>query len=48
MGDIIVALIIIAILTFSIRKIAVEKKKGAKCIGCPHGGASDSKCGGCK
>lgn len=40
----IVGLIIATILFFSIRKIVIEKKNGAKCIGCPHGGSTDSKC----
>lgn len=44
MTNIIVGLIIVAILGLAIRKIVVEKKKGAKCIGCPYGGAEDSKC----
>ena len=48
MVDIIVGIIIVAILSLSIRKIIIEKKNGAKCIGCPHGGSTkDSNCG-CK
>lgn len=47
MMNLIVGSIIAAILFLSIRKIVVEKKKGAKCIGCPHGGSTDSDCG-CK
>lgn len=36
MGNVIVGGIILAILALSIRKIVIEKKNGAKCIGCPH------------
>lgn len=36
MGNIIVLLIIAVILGLSIRKVIKEKKKGVKCIGCPH------------
>ncbi|SCI71209.1 Virus attachment protein p12 family [uncultured Clostridium sp.] len=36
MGNVIVLLIIILILGLSIRKVINEKKKGSKCIGCPH------------
>ncbi len=36
MANAIVLLIIVAILTISIRKIIKEKKSGAKCIGCPN------------
>ena len=43
MGDIIVTLIIISILSLSILKIVKEKKRGVKCIGCPHGGGSKKK-----
>jgi len=44
MGNIIVILIILAIVAVAIAKIVIEKRKGAKCIGCPHGGASNSRC----
>ena len=44
MANLIVGLVIISIVAMSIRKIVVEKKKGAKCIGCPYGGASENKC----
>lgn len=35
MTDIIVLLIIAAIVAAAITKIVIEKKKGARCIGCP-------------
>lgn len=45
MENIIVTFIIVAILYSSIAKIRKEKKKGVKCIGCPHGGTSKGNCG---
>jgi hypothetical protein len=45
MTDIIVILVILVIITAAIAKIVIEKKKGAKCIGCPSGGTSKSHCG---
>lgn len=47
MGNFIVAVIILAILSLSITKVVIEKKNGAKCIGCPHGGGSKSKTKNC-
>lgn len=44
MGNLIVALIILVIVGLSIRKVIVEKKSGAKCIGCPHGKTCSSSC----
>lgn len=41
--DILIVAVIIAILAFAIWYIRREKKKGAKCIGCPSG----SNCGSC-
>ena len=43
MADIIAAAVILAIITVSVRKIIVEKRKGTKCIGCPYSG-KDNKC----
>lgn len=37
MGDIILAIIILVIISGSIYKIVKEKRKGTKCIGCPYG-----------
>lgn len=45
MTDIIVILVILAIVSASIAKIISEKKKGSKCIGCPHSGTGKKNCG---
>ncbi len=47
MGDIIVVLIIVASISGAIAKIISEKKKGVKCIGCPHSGTKNVPGGGC-
>ncbi|WP_141709226.1 FeoB-associated Cys-rich membrane protein [Desulfuribacillus stibiiarsenatis] len=47
MTDAIVILVIVAIVGAAIAKIVIEKKKGAKCIGCPSGGASSKHNCGC-
>lgn len=44
MTNIIVSFVILAIVAASISKIVIEKKKGAKCIGCPSGKSSSSNC----
>ncbi len=45
MGNIIVSLVILGIISLSVLKIVSEKRKGVKCIGCPHGGTKKSnKC----
>ncbi len=44
MGNIIIGLLLLAIISASIVKIIIEKKKGVKCIGCPSGGACKSNC----
>ncbi len=44
MGDIIAVGIILLIVTLIIIYIVKQKKKGVKCIGCPHSKGSDS-CG---
>ena len=41
MANLIVFIIIALIVTASIRKIVIEKKNGAKCIGCPSSGKSN-------
>jgi hypothetical protein len=46
MSDIIVILVILAIVGAAIAKIVSEKKKGVKCIGCPHSGTGKSNCCG--
>jgi hypothetical protein len=45
MNDIIVSIIIITILTAAIAKIVIEKRKGAKCVGCSCSHTDDSSCG---
>ena len=47
MSNLIVALIILAILGSAGAKLYIEKKNGAKCIGCPHGGRTNTKKGSC-
>jgi len=37
MVDITVIVIILAIISAAVAKIVVEKRRGSKCIGCPHG-----------
>ena len=44
MTDIIVILVLLAIVGGAITKIVTEKKKGVKCIGCPHSGTGKSSC----
>ena len=47
MANIIVMIIILVIVIAAIAKIVIEKRKGAKCIGCPYSKPGDSNCG-CK
>jgi len=44
MINIIVILVILAIVSAAIAKIISEKRKGAKCIGCPYSGSDKSNC----
>lgn len=44
MGNVIASLIIIVILAASITKVVKEKKKGVKCIGCPHSKGCANNC----
>jgi len=44
MMNFVVGFVIIAILAGSTAKIVVEKRKGAKCIGCPYGGSKECSC----
>ena len=48
MKNIIVILIIALILVLAIFYIVREKKKGAKCIGCPSANTCPRGCRGCK
>jgi hypothetical protein len=45
MTNIIVILVLLAIVGGATAKIVSEKKKGVKCIGCPHSGTGKSNCG---
>lgn len=48
MVNIIIPVIIVLIVGGAIAYIVKEKKKGARCIGCPSGGCCSSKAGkGC-
>lgn len=44
MGNIVVLLIIAVIVGLSIWKVVSEKRKGVKCIGCPHSKSCSSNC----
>lgn len=44
MGNVIVLFIIILILVASITKVVREKRRGVKCIGCPHSKGCSSNC----
>ncbi len=47
MGNIIAILIIAGIVCAAVAKIIIEKRKGVKCIGCPHSAASSEHKSGC-
>lgn len=44
MGNLIVILILLGIISGAIAKIVIEKRKGVKCIGCPSGSSCKSNC----
>ena len=44
MANIIVITVIIALVAAAIYKIVTEKRKGAKCIGCPYSKPGSSGC----
>lgn len=44
MTDLIVIIIIAAIIIAAIVKIVIEKRKGAKCIGCPYSQTGGNSC----
>lgn len=46
MANLLVLTVILIIFALAITKIVIEKRKGVKCIGCPHSGAKN-KSGGC-
>ena len=47
MDNVIIIAVIAAILGAAIWYIRKEKRKGAACIGCPHGASCAGKCGSC-
>lgn len=47
MTNILLLLVILGILGFAIGYVISQKKKGTRCIGCPHGGNCDGNCGSC-
>lgn len=44
MDNVIVLFVIAVIVGISIWKVISEKRKGVKCIGCPHGKSCNSSC----
>lgn len=44
MENLIVIIILAVIIGLSVWKIVSEKRKGVKCIGCPHGKSCSSNC----
>lgn len=44
MANLIVALVILIIIAGAAAKIIIEKKKGAKCVGCPYSGSTEDNC----
>ena len=47
MADLLIVLIVLLIVGAAITYIIREKKRGAKCIGCPSGGCSHGAKGSC-
>ncbi len=45
MANIIVLTVILIIVIAAIAKIVIEKRKGAKCMGCPYSQTDSSSCG---
>lgn len=46
MTNMIVGIVILAVVTLAAGYLIRAKKKGAGCIGCPHGGKCHKACGG--
>jgi hypothetical protein len=44
MSNLIVALVILLIISGAAAKIIIEKKKGAKCVGCPYSESNEDDC----
>ena len=47
MDNLIVFAVIVAIVGFAIWYIRREKRRGAKCVGCPDSETCAGECGGC-
>lgn len=47
-GDIIAAVAIVIIIGLAIIYIIREKRRGTRCIGCPHAGSCSGRCSGDK
>lgn len=45
MTDIIVVAVLVLVVGGAVRYIYKEKKRGAKCIGCPHSKSCGGSCG---
>ena len=44
MGNIIVSIVILTIVIAAVAKIVIEKRKGARCVGCPYSKTGNSNC----
>lgn len=44
MTNIIVGFFILLIISGAVAKIIIEKKKGAKCVGCPYSESNEDEC----
>ena len=47
MSDFIVIAIVVVIVGLALAYIIREKKRGVKCVGCPHGKTCGGSCSGC-
>ncbi|MBR5127554.1 MAG: FeoB-associated Cys-rich membrane protein [Roseburia sp.] len=47
MTDFVLVLVIAGIVGGALAYIRKEKKRGARCVGCPDGGTCGGKCGSC-
>ena len=46
MENFIIAVILLAIIVGIVLYLVRQKKKGVKCVGCPHSGKCNGNCGG--
>ena len=44
MSNVVVIIVLLIIIASAVRKIIIEKRKGAKCIGCPYSQSKDGNC----